>query len=165
MKDWSHKKAWAAHEAFLADGGDAEDPAGPYYQWYALHELEQHQAAYEAGDTFALLHAVATCAMREVVMPEWLISGFLEKYRHVTHYKVKTLDEAFGKFLPKGAKRTAHRQAREKGLPAYLEVRERHKAGESIDQGLFESVGKDIGVSGSKVSDYYYAWRNARFSK
>ena len=81
----------------------------------------------------------------------------MDRYRSVTQYKVRTLDEAFGSVLPKGAKLPAYRMRREKGLQAYLETEAKHEAGAAIDQELFESVGKDLGISASKVRDYYYA--------
>jgi hypothetical protein len=165
MKDWTFEEAQAAQSAYVGAGGDDNDPAGPLYQWVALQKIDELQAAYEAGDTFSLLDAVAQCALRELVMPDWVIRGYLDRYRSVTQYKVRTLDEAFGAILPKGAKLPARRQAREKGLRAYHEVERQHKPGTPIDQGLFESVGKDIGISGSKVRDYYYAYKNAWSSK
>ena len=165
MKDWTVEQALAAQEAHVAAGGSESNPAGPFYQWAALQQIEQWRAEYEAGTTFVLIHAVAECARCELVMPEWVITGFLERVRKVTQHKVRTLDEAFGTFLPKGAKLSAHRQKWKKGLRAYYEVERRDKAGDSIDQGLFESVGKDIGISGSKVRDYYYACKNSLTSK
>ena len=166
MKDWSIEQANEAHRAYLATGGDRSSPAGPLLQWKALQQIEFWQLAYEAGDTFAVLHAVAECAKHELVMPRWVIRGFLAPYRKVIHLDVGSLDEAFGTFLPKGAHLSAYRQAWEKGLPAFLEVKRQSAAGKAIDSGLFESIGKDMGLSGSKVRDYYYQWmKNGYYKK
>lgn len=159
MKDWSFEEARAAQDAYMAAGGNENDPAAPFFQWAALQQIEEWRAAYEAGDTFVLLDAVAKCALRELVMPDWVIRGFLDRYRSVTQYKVRTLDEAFGTCLPKGAKLHAHRQAREKSLGAYLEVKRRHESGESIGPKLFRDVGKSMGIGESKVRDYFYYWK------
>ena len=122
MKDWSIEQANEAHRAYLAAGGDRNSPAGPLLQWSALQRVNFWRLAYEAGDTFAVLQAVAECAKHELVMPEWVKRGFLNRYRMVTRHKVKLLDEAFGTFLPKGAHLSAYRQDWEKGLSAYQEV-------------------------------------------
>jgi len=159
--EWSAEEATEAQRAFEEAGGDSNDPAGPVYQWAGLHDIERQRARFEAGDGFAILHAVAICALRELVMPEWVIRGFLDRYRSVTHYKVKSLDEAFGFFLPKGAKLPAHRQKREKSLIAYFEVRKRSEAGESIGPELFHSVGEGLHLGASKVRDYFYDWQRA----
>ena len=161
MKDWSVDEALAAQKAYRAAGGDVNAPATPFFQWVALQKIDALQAAYEAGDTFALLDAVAQCALRELIMPEWVIRGFLDRYRSVTQHKVRTLDEAFGTCLPKGAKLGAYRQAREKGIIAYGEVKRRHDEGESIGTDLFRSVGEGLNIGESKVRDYYYTWKRA----
>jgi len=160
MKDWTFEEARAAQQAYEGAGGDDNDPAGPLYQWVALQQIDEWRAAYEAGNTFVLLHAVAECARCELVMPEWVIRGFLERIRSVTQCKVKTLDEAFGTFLPKGAHLHAHRQAREKSVGAYLEVKRRHESGESIGPKLFRDVRKSMGIGDSKVRDYFYYWKH-----
>jgi hypothetical protein len=160
MKDWSVEEALAAQEAYVEAGGTVSDPASPIAQWAALQQIDEWQADYEAGTTFVLLHAVAECAKRELVMPDWVVRGFLDRIRRVTHHKVRTLDEAFGTFLPKGAKLLAHRQKREKGLLAYFEVERQHKAGDPIDRQLFKSVGESMNIGASKVRDYYYHWKH-----
>jgi len=164
MKDWSIEQANEAHRAYLAAGGDRNSPAGPLLQWNALQRIDFWRLAYEAGDTFAVLHAVADCAKHELVMPEWVKRGFLNRYRMVTRHKVKLLDEAFGTFLPKGAKLPAYRQEWEKGLLAYYEVERLHKEGQPIGTALFESVGKSLNI-GSKARDYYYAYKESLTSK
>jgi hypothetical protein len=159
MKDWTFEEARAAQNAYEAAGGNPGDPSAPLYQWVALQKIEQLKSAYDDGYSFALLDAVAQCALRDLVMPDWVWRGFLDRFRSVTQFKVKTLDEAFGTCLPKNAKLSAHRQAREKGLSAYFEVERQHKAGDPIDERLFQSVGKTMGISGSKIRDYYYIWK------
>lgn len=158
------EQALAAQEAHVAAGGSGSGPAAPLARWAALQQIEQWRADYEAGDSFALLHAVAECAKRELVMPKWVITGFLGRYREVIHYKVKSLDEAFGSYLPKNAKLAARRQKREKAILAYYEVKRRCENGAAIDENLWKSVGVDMNISGSKVRDYYYHWKN-RFSE
>ncbi len=164
MKDWSFEEARAAQKAYRA-AGNADGPNSPLFQWVALQRIDELQAAYNAGDTFAVLDAVTQCALHDLVMPEWVARGFLDRIRSVTQYKVRTLDEAFGTILPKGAKLPARRQAREKALLAYYEVERLHKEGNPIDTTLFESVGKSLNIGGGKVRDYYYACKNAPSSK
>ena len=158
MKDWSVDQAMAAQKAYEASGGQSSDHNGPLSQWAALLRIEELRQQYEGGDSLAVLEAVFECAMRELVMPEWVAIGFIERMRRIKHFKTKSLDETFGSYLPKGAKLVAYRQAREKGILAYHEVRKRHAAGASIGEELFETIGKDLGIGSSKVRDYYYEW-------
>lgn len=158
MKDWSIDEAMAAQSAYEASGGDSADHDSPLAQWAALQTIEELRRKYEGGDPFAVLEAVFECGLRQLVMPDWVALGFIERMRLIKHYKARSLDEAFGTYLPKGAKLTAYRQSREKSLLAYREVRRRHNAGESVGEGLFELVGKDLAIGGSKVRDYYYEW-------
>jgi hypothetical protein len=157
MKDWTLEEALAAQKAYTDAGGESNH-ATPLSQWLGLQTIEELQGQYEDGDEFALLHAVHECAMRELVMPDWVAQAYIDRLRQVTHFKVRTLDEAFGSYLPKSAKLSAHRQAREKGIIAYYEVKERHEAGESIGEALFEDVGQELALGASKVRDYYYQW-------
>lgn len=159
MKDWTAEQAIAAQAAYVAAGGSGSDPTGPISQWAALHDIDRFRAAYEAGNTFAILHAVAECARCGLVMPKWVVRGFLDHYRDVIHYKVKSLDEAFGRYLPKRAKLPAHRKHWEKGILAYAEVQRLSDAGIPIDESLFNKAGESLGIGGSKVRDYYYEWQ------
>jgi hypothetical protein len=165
MKDWSIEQANEAHRAYTDAGGDNNSPTAPLLQWLALKAIEFWRLAYEAGDTFVVLHAVAECAKHELVMPRWVIGSFLAHYRPVIHCEVKTLDEAFGTFLPKGAHLTAYRKAFKKGRPVHLEVLRRSAAGEAIDSALFESIGKEMGISGSTARDYHYNWLKKGYYK
>ena len=163
MKDWNVDQAIAAQKVYEANGGKMSDPNSPLSQWAAVLRIEELRHKHETGDSFAVLEAVFECAMRELVMPEWVALGFIERMRRIKHFKAKTLDETFGSYLPKGAKLVAYRQAREKGILAYCEVKKRHAAGASIGQELFAAIGKDLGIGDSKVRDYYYDW-NRRLS-
>ena len=52
------------------------------------------------GDGFSLLDAVNQCAIRELVMPNWLSREFTNRYREVVQCRAASWDEVFGKPYP-----------------------------------------------------------------
>jgi hypothetical protein len=153
-------KVLAALDAYVAEGGDPTSPSSPVDQWLALHDIDALKRRYDAGEAFALLHAIKLCAAHELVMPDWLARAYLDKLRTVTHYEVRPLDQAFGSYLPKGSKLSAHRSRIVKGPRVWLEVTRRNAGGEPIDEQLFANIGNEFGHSASIVRDYYYFWKS-----
>ncbi|MBK9685426.1 MAG: hypothetical protein IPO59_19825 [Betaproteobacteria bacterium] len=106
---------WTAtfEEAQAAHGGD-DGPCGPLYQWAAVQELLAKRERIESGDGFTVLQAVAECARCGLVMPDWLATVFLRRYRRVQQLHVDSWDDesAFGRPYPKGAQLPAMRRRR-----------------------------------------------------
>lgn len=114
------EEAVAAQEAHA----DSIDPDGPIYRWSAAQEL---LAIEKKGlhNGFDVLAAVALCALRGLVMPDWLARAYLERYRAVQQLRADSWDDdsAFGRPYPKGAQVGAMRRRRLNRIKVALEVK------------------------------------------
>ena len=157
------EKLQEEERAYVAAGGEKNGMDSPMERAYNRSQVRFiHKHVYEElGEPFSVLTAIYYCAYYDWDMPEWLRKAFMERYDLLAQYKVKSTDEAFGTYLAKNAKLPAHRQWYEKSIAATTAVIERHERGEPIGPALFESVGESLNISGSKVSDYYYEWKDA----
>jgi hypothetical protein len=135
------------------DGSDKE---------FAKKERNTREAL-DRGDKSALLWFFSWCFLNCHVVPKWAQEEFLAAHRKVYGYEVESWDEVFGRPLKKGMQRAAARRKTEKAQPIWERVTERHEAGEAIDKGLFDSVGKEFAVSGTIAAEIYYGvlkeWR------
>ena len=158
-KNWAESEAWMMHHrAIKADPKLENSMAAPFFQWYALNALDYLQQEYEAGDTLSLLSAVNQCAMHDLPMPEWVRRGYIDRYRRVVEYEVKSWDDAFGRPHPKGLHLENARHRRSRRCPVYVRVHEilHLKPDTSIDRGLFERVGAEFGISKTVAEELYY---------
>jgi hypothetical protein len=155
-KHWTPAQAKAAQRRFEARGGKGCDPAGPLFQWCALHTLDALEDSYAKGDEGALLAAVRECANHDVVLPPWVAREFIRRYDQVLTCRVASWDDAFGRPLPKGRSLAAARKRRDKRFAVVMEVRKRRKRGSPVDVGLFQEVGAALAISGSTARDLYY---------
>jgi hypothetical protein len=155
-KDWSFDKVMMEHEQAMACGRSG--PTMPLFQWSALHDLDRLEARFEAGDGFALLHAIRKCANHDLVMPHWVAQNYINRFDRVLHCKLASWDEAFGRPHPKGKHISDMRQRTELRLAVYLRIREIRQADKSIaiDNNLFASVAADLGIKRSLCSELYY---------
>ena len=130
-------------------------------------EIEQCRIQFEGGESRALLSALYHCAMRDFPMPDWLSRAFLRAYREGIHYKVRSWDDVFGSPSPKGKNLELARVRRTQIFEVYLCVRGiiDREPNTAIDQGLFERVGKELGISWSTVKNLYYAKDAPRAAK
>jgi hypothetical protein len=85
-------------------------------------------------------------------IPEWARDAFLEAY----YILPKSWDDVFGPPIPKGANLAVARRRSKIGCQLYLEVKRSNAEGTPIDDGLFETVGKQFNVSGATAKRMYY---------
>ena len=159
---------WSAHDdifykaicELVAEGGDASDEAA--YERTASIWLGAIWERYQDGDSLALLDAVNYCAERSIAMPEWVSSEFIRKYREVTSFRAKTLDDAFGAANPKNTKLAAVRQRHQMSVLVYYGVLTKTiEEASPIDDGLFESVGESLGITMGTTRKYFYWFKNS----
>jgi hypothetical protein len=154
-KDWTHAQAWAAQRRFRANGGAAADPAGPYSQWAALHTLDEYERAFRAGDSYALMQAIRKCAQHDLAMPAWVAAAYIRAFDRVHNFRAKSWDAVFGKPLRKGTQLVAVRKKREKSVQVWNAVRAAHQRGRAIDDPLFATVGRELGIGLTLAKEYY----------
>ena len=159
--DWTLEQAQSAQRSFQAEGGAFNDPTGPLYRWFALRTLEELRVRHEQGNAYALMLAIRKCANHDLVMPSWVSAGYIRAFDTVHNYRAKSWDEVFGSPLPKNAQLAALRKRRTKSIHVWNEVNERHQKGAPIDDLLFASVGKKLGLGVTLTKEYYAEW--ARF--
>jgi hypothetical protein len=115
-------------------------------------ELMKLHKRYDDGDRSALLDAIY---MLGVFFPAWVREGFVEALAQYQQYNVKTLDEAFGVKRLKGQHLKAARKRELLRPQIIFEVYCRHAKGAPLDQGTFEAVGRDLGISGGEATKIF----------
>jgi len=106
-------------------------------------------SAIDDGDRKALLDAIVVLG---VFLPVWVREGFFEAWEKYRQYKVKTFDEAIGVKRVKGQHLEAARTREVLRPQIIFEVYYLHAKGAPLDQGTFEKVGRDLGISGGEAS-------------
>ncbi|MXS84490.1 hypothetical protein ABO04_00825 [Nitrosomonas sp. HPC101] len=163
-KNWTFEEAWAAQEAaFESDPSSIDDPASPYRQWQALHQLDIFEEAYKK-DPFYLMQAIGVCALHGLPLPPWAVNAYLKGYNKIADAESKSWDEVFGMPYPKGVRLSVLRKERRFKHAVYDEISRIKKSQPkvAIDDDLFEKVGKKFGLGKTLTSEYYYAvkpWR------
>jgi hypothetical protein len=120
-------------------------------------ESEVHRLAYEAGDKAALLLMIRHCFMLHWPVPEWAARAFADACSYVEMGGAASWDEVFGRPHPPGKhKRSLQLENRKYGI--HRRVREIvDNEGCSIDDKLFERVGRETGLGGATViKNAYY---------
>lgn len=164
------EQAQTAQERFRAKGGKVR---GPFFEWVALHELDELEKRFDAGDRWALMLGIRKCANFDLVMPEWLACAYIKAFDTVNNHRVKSWDDVFGPPLTKGAQLSARRKKREKSVHVWNEVQshllaeqvwnEKTRQWESarpIDDELFTKVGEKLGLGLTLTKTYYTEWKN-----
>jgi hypothetical protein len=126
---------------------------------YLAEVLEILKKRLEGGDKWALLYAIRQCLLLKRPLPEWLRLAFLSAYDSATGYEIKSWDDAFGRPHPKGS----HLKKEKRNFELRQVIIQRVEALRSemsVDKGLFEKIGKELGISGTTVSDIYYDERS-----
>src|SRR6266849_4132476 len=126
---------------------------------YLAEVLEILKKRLEGGDKWALLYAIRQCLLLKRPLPEWLRLAFLSAYDSATGYEIKSWDDAFGRPHPKGS----HLKKEKRNLELRQVIIQRVEALRSemsVDKGLFEKIGKELGISGTTVSEIYYDERS-----
>ncbi len=136
-------------------------PNAPIFQYVAVRDCAALRPSIEAGSGRAVLEAVSICALRGLVMPDWLASAFLKRYRAVTHARAASWDDtlSFGRPYPKGTNIQARHKAFRLMFHVYNEVSliRQKEPWTPIDKGLFERVGGPLGLGATLAEEYYYA--------
>jgi hypothetical protein len=118
--------------------------------------LAKGRELYEAGDKSEMLYCLSHCIRNDRPIPDWLKQAFENAQDDVRMYKVKSLDDVFGKPLAKGKRLTTERRKMEIAGQVFRRVRALHEAGKPIDKSLFSKVGREFGVGGTIASELYY---------
>lgn len=145
---------------FIDEGGAHDDPRAPVRQWNARQRADELRADYEAGREVALLEVVRECADHGLTIPEWAAAEFARRLDNARLFRVRTLDEAFGRFLPDGKSFTAAKKRTQKSLAIYRDAAELKKRGFGTGEALFAELGRRHGVSASTARDYFYSARD-----
>jgi ribulose 1,5-bisphosphate carboxylase large subunit-like protein len=133
---------------------------GPLFQQVAAQTVLAMRARIEANDGLAVLEAVATCALHDLVMPDWLAREYLRRWRLVTHASMASWDDAFGAPWPKGIKRSHLARKRQRDLA-------KHIVFNAVTQFVmmhpdspldpeWDRIACEAGVSKSLAQDLYY---------
>jgi len=126
-------------------------------------ESELHRRAYEAGDKAALLLMIRHCFMLRWPVPEWAANAFVDACSYVEMGGARSWDEVFGKPHLGRHKGSVALENRKYGI--HKRVQKLHERGATIDESLFERVGKVFGrimnpdrkpISNTVISELYY---------
>jgi hypothetical protein len=156
-KEWTRKQALTAQKRFEEAGGRRFDPQRPLAQWEAMHELDQLEQRFLAGDRYALAEALRVCASRNLPMPPWVAGAYIKGYDAVNSLDADSWDVLFGPLVPKGKHIEKLRKRAKHSGAVYHEVQRRHHAGEAIDDELLTDIGKRLGISASTAWEWYRA--------
>jgi len=102
---------------------------------------------FKKGDKQILLWAIDYYAQKKQPIPEWAAKALNELIYCAAVGKFASWNDAFGKIFVQIQRRKAQTLARM--LDVYYRVRELHAEGHSIDNCLFERVGKELKMPAS----------------
>jgi hypothetical protein len=137
---------------------DSLDENHPDYE--TLVEIYIYCSVYEGGEKEMLLHALRlSCELKQLAFPNFVAQRVRESLLDWSELEVRTLDEAFNVEKPKNFHLKASRVKESLSPKIYMRVKELHKNGESIDVGMFERVGEEVGLRGTATNDYYYEYK------
>jgi hypothetical protein len=164
-KEWTLEQAKAAQARFVARGGRrVGDPRSPLSQWRAMHDLDEIRVRFERGDDYALAMALRICANNSLLMPPWVVRAYIDRFDAVHTYRADSWEALFGPAIPKGKHLAALRKRWEYSIAVWNEVSEvqrtrntkqQRKGGTPIDDLLFASIGKKLGLSVTLTKEYY----------
>jgi hypothetical protein len=123
--------------------------------WYAIRELEALKDKFNSGENSALLDAIFICARGIIPLPDWVADNYVERYKKILKFEVRTLDDAFGSPLDKGANLNALNKKKNIALNIWSSVLIAAESGTAIDDELFEEVGKKYNVGKTLAKEYY----------
>jgi hypothetical protein len=134
------------------------DPTLPIFRLHGMERLEQERLHFEAGNKMSLLAAIRICANHDLVMPEWVALAFIAGYDKVLNCRANSWDAVFGNPYSKGKHLAAMRKKRELSPAVWLAVNDARNQGATVDENLFEQVGKELGLGKTLAAEYYYDW-------
>lgn len=135
-------------------------PDAPIYKYFAVRRCTALRDEIEGGSGFAVLAAVRICGTAGLVMPLWLVIEFNKRYTAVLDCRALSWDDpdSFGRPYAKGAHITAMRKERTLRFAVLNEVHSitQREPNTPIDKGLFERVGRPLGLGATLTEEYYY---------
>jgi hypothetical protein len=125
---------------------------------YAAEFDHKMRTRFEGGDRTVILRYIDLCLRDKGAgaIPDWVLNEFYASMDRLYRREIKSWDEVFGHPLPKGKQLATERRKLKLAGLIWGKVYDRHEAGESITKALFNSVGKECGVSGTVAAEIYY---------
>ncbi len=157
----------AAQTAWLASGknGSPEDPAS---QFWAVANIAARRVKITlpgATDEKAreILWCVRVCLSHRIIAPEWLADAFSTRFDAVFNAEVGSWGDplAFGTPYPKGTHIAALRKGLKNGpkVVKAVEALLESNPETAIDKGLFQQIGKPLGLGATLAEELYYDFR------
>lgn len=163
---------WTMEQAFATVEEHGIGHGSPWHRWINHRSAADLEAQYKSGDKAALIEAIYMCANAEIPLLQWIEKAFRRGYQQVLSLNLQSnsWDDVFGKPLPKGSHLNALKKHRNMRPVVWGEVRKLINAGiinkkgvttlRPIDSGLFEEVGKKLGLGKTLTEDLYYEFKN-----
>lgn len=155
---------WTAEQAFEAG---ADGPLSPFHRWAAWQMLTDYEKSFTGGHKTSLFAALHVCACHGLPMPDWVANAYSKGFHDWVNYRAVNLDDAFDVAIPKGKHANRSREFRILQYAIPLRIQEIHKSeSRAIDESMFETVGREFNISGSKAKGIYYeSWLYRAFYK
>ena len=128
----------------------------------ALEALDELEQSFKEGHEGVLMQAIEACAISDVSLPDWLAAAVIERTRAMLWGRVDSWDKVFPPPFKKGTRLSKVEPNAVLATKISLRIAEIRRATPRVplDNELFESVGKEFGVSRSQCSKLYYAATN-----
>jgi len=107
----------------------------------------------------ALFAAIRFCGNQQIPMPEWVVNAFFAATNEWFQGSSCSLDEAFGAKTTTPKRRAQQRLRKLAQIQVNNAVHSAKQKGRAIDVSLFESLGKEIGLSKTVLQELYYGPR------
>jgi hypothetical protein len=146
---------WTTYAEELVRAIGPKQAASRRIEKHVQADLDKLKRDFDAGDKGAVISAIEVCFRNESPVPGWAQNEFINVCGDIHFGRSKSWDEVFGRPHKKGAQLGAMRRKKRLGLPVLVRVRERHAGGEPIGKDLFDSVGEELGIGGTLVSEIY----------
>jgi hypothetical protein len=110
---------------------------------------------YNAGDKQILLWAIDDCAQRGEPVPEWAAEALSDILYRMATGEFATWDDAFGKIFANGYRQGGMRTL-SRMFDVWFRVKQLSGEGQPIGDGLYDRVGRELGVGGkTTVANLY----------
>lgn len=107
-----------------------------------------------AGDRQILFWAINDCAQRREQIPDWAANALHDLVYRAAEGEFQSWDDAFGKIYALG-KRKRRIQHLAQMLRVWARIQQRHQAGESKVEELFERVADEFNIGATLVKELY----------
>lgn len=120
-------------------------PTAPLFQAAGAQHALRMREEVESGNGFAIMQCVAQCAKHDLVMPNWLVAQFLQRFRAVESGAAMSWDDdlAFGKPHKSGTHKGKPGLRAMQAVQAWNAAREilAMEPSTPIDEAFFERIG------------------------